>query len=136
MDEQRRSFFRSLITTPSPSGFESAAANIWRTEAGTFADEVDWDNLGNSYAWLKAEGTDYTVVIEGHIDEIGFIITYIDDDGFLWFDKIGGWDDQVVVGQRIRISGEAGDVIGVIGKKAAHLLKPADREKPSEIKDL
>ena len=135
MDEQRKTFFRSLITTPSPSGFETNAANVWRQEARTFADEVDWDNLGNSYAWLRAD-SDYTVVIEGHIDEIGFIITYIDEDGFLWFDKIGGWDDQVVVGQRIRIMAEQGDVVGVIGKKAPHLLKPADRERGTEIKDL
>jgi putative aminopeptidase FrvX len=135
VEDQRKAFFRSLITTPSPSGFEAAASHVWRTESQTFADDVDWDNLGNSYAWLRGE-SDYTVVIEGHIDEIGFIITYIDDEGFLWFDKIGGWDDQVVVGQRIRVAGENGDVVGVIGKKAAHLLKPADREKVTEVKDL
>jgi endoglucanase len=75
-------------------------------------------------------------VIEGHIDEIGFLITHIDEQGFLWFDKIGGWDDQVVVGQRIVIAGHSGDVLGVIGKKAAHLLTPADREKPTQIKDM
>jgi len=137
VDEQRKAFFRSLITTPSPSGFEAAAAAVWRAEAQRFADEVDWDNLGNSYAWLRADAeVGYTVVIEGHIDEIGFIITYIDDDGYLWFDRIGGWDDQVVVGQRIRIAGEGGDVVGVIGKKAAHLLKPEDRAKGAELKDL
>ena len=136
MEQQQRAFFRSLITTPSPSGFEQAAAQVWRAEAQTFADDVDWDNLGNSYAWLKTDATDYTVVIEGHVDEIGFIITYIDENGFLWFDRIGGWDDQVVVGQRIRIAGANGDVVGVIGKKAAHLLKPSDREKVTEIKEL
>jgi endoglucanase len=136
VEQQQRAFFRSLITTPSPSGFEQAAAQVWRAEAQTFADEVDWDNLGNSYAWLRTDATDCTVVIEGHVDEIGFIITYIDENGFLWFDRIGGWDDQVVVGQRIRIAGEHGDVVGVIGKKAAHLLKPADREKVTEIKEL
>lgn len=135
MDDMRKDFLRSLLTTPGPSGFETAVATVWRTEAATFADEVDWDNLGNSYAWLRAD-TEYTVVVEGHIDEIGFIITYIDENGFLWFDKIGGWDDQVVVGQRVRIAGEHGEVVGVIGKKAAHLLKPAEREKVTEIRDL
>lgn len=137
MDEQNRTFFRSLITTPGPSGFEQAPAKVWRDQAATFADDVDRDNLGNSYARVKGTAeTDYTVVIEGHLDEIGFIITYIDDDGFLWFDRIGGWDEQVVVGQRIRIAGEGGDVIGVIGKKATHLMERADREKPSKLKDL
>lgn len=137
MEEQNRTFLRSLITTPGPSGFETAAARVWRAEAETFADSVDWDNLGNSYAWIKVSAeTDYSVVVEGHIDEIGFIVTYIDDDGFVWFDRIGGWDDQVVVGQRIRIAGDNGDVVGVIGKKAAHLLQPGDREKPSKLKDM
>jgi endoglucanase len=137
MDDQNRAFLRALITTPGPSGYEQAPAKVWRDEAAAFADDVDRDNLGNSYARIKGTAdTDYTVVIEGHVDEIGFIITYIDDDGFIWFDRIGGWDDQVVVGQRIRIAGENGDVVGVIGKKAAHLLEPADREKPSRIKDL
>lgn len=137
MDEQNRSFYRSLISTPGPSGFEQAPARVWRDQAETFADKVDRDNLGNSYAFLKGTGdTDYTVVIEGHLDEIGFIITYIDDDGFLWFDRIGGWDEQVAVGQRIRIAGENGDVVGVIGKKAPHLMDPKDREKPSRFKDL
>ena len=137
MDQKNLEFFRALITTPGPSGFEQAPSRVWREQAQSFADSVDWDNLGNSYAHVKGTAdTDYTVVIEGHIDEIGFIITHVDDNGFLWFDRIGGWDDQVVVGQRIRIAGNDGDVLGVIGKKAAHLLEPKDREKPSRLKDL
>lgn len=137
MDDANRKFFRSLITSPGPSGFEQAPARIWRHHAESFVDSVDWDNLGNSYAYLKGTSDSaYTVVIEGHIDEIGFIVTHIDDNGFVWFDRIGGWDEQVVVGQRIRIAGIDGDVLGVIGKKAAHLLEPKDREKPSRLKDL
>lgn len=137
MEESNKVFFRALITTPGPSGFEMAPSKVWREQAQTFADSVDWDNLGNSYAYVKGTGeTEYTVVIEGHIDEIGFIVTHIDDNGFVWFDRIGGWDEQVIVGQRIRIAGPKGDVVGVIGKKAAHLLEPKDREKPSRIKDL
>ncbi len=76
------------------------------------------------------------MVIEGHIDEIGFIVSYIDDDGFIWFDKIGGWDDQVIVGQRVRIASGETEVSGVIGKKAAHLLKPADRERVTPSDEL
>ncbi|MGN6482980.1 MAG: M42 family peptidase, partial [Thermomicrobiales bacterium] len=121
MEQQQKDFLTRLVTAPGPSGFEERPSGIWREEAGTFADEIEWDVLGNSYARLRQDGGP-KVVIEGHIDEIGFIITYIDDDGFLWFDKIGGWDDQVVVGQRIVVSGAEGDVQGVIGKKAAHLL--------------
>ncbi len=135
MRDNQKAFLRRLITAPSPSGFEQRAAAIWRDEAKTCADSIEWDVLGNSYARLANEGGP-KVIIEGHIDEIGFIVTYIDDDGFIWFDKIGGWDDQVVVGQRIVLAGSNGDVHGVIGKKAAHLLKPADREKVTTISDL
>ena len=137
MDSSNKTFFRNLITAPGPSGFEQAPAKIWREEAGKWADSVDWDNLGNSYAYVKGTAnSDFSVVIEGHIDEIGFIVTHIDDNGMVWFDRIGGWDDQVIVGQRIWISGPDGQVPGVIGKKAAHLLTPADREKPTKMKDM
>jgi len=135
VNDKQKAFLRSLITVPSPSGFEQRASAVWRAEADTFADSVEWDVLGNSYARLTNENGP-KVIIEGHIDEIGFIVTYIDDDGFIWFDKIGGWDDQVVVGQRIILAGTNDDVHGVIGKKAAHLLKPADREKVTQISDL
>lgn len=132
-----KAFLRSLITAPGPSGFEQAPSKVWREAAMQWADSMDWDNLGNSYALVMGTaGSDYTVVIEGHIDEIGFLVTHIDDNGFIWFDKIGGWDDQVVVGQRMVIRGSEGDVMGVIGKKAAHLLTPADREKPTKITEM
>lgn len=136
MELAQRDFLKRLLNAPGPSGFESIPAGIWRTEASRFADTVDHDVIGNSYASLACEGTDFTVAIVGHIDEIGFLITRIDEQGFLWFEKIGGWDDQVVVGSRIRIVTSNGQVQGVIGKKAAHLLKPADREKVTVIDDL
>ncbi|HYI24709.1 MAG TPA: M20/M25/M40 family metallo-hydrolase [Thermomicrobiales bacterium] len=135
MEQPQRDFLKRLLATPGPSGFEQAPARVWRSEAETFADTVDHDVLGNSYAWLGEPGQ-HAVVIEGHIDEIGFLITYVDEKGFIWFDKIGGWDDQVVVGQRVRIETSNGIVRGVVGKKAAHLLKPSDRSKVTEIADL
>lgn len=135
MKDYQRAVLRTLLSTPGPSGFEQATSRVWREEAGTFAQHVDHDVLGNSYAFLNRERSPL-VVIEGHIDEIGFIITYIDDDGFVWFDKIGGWDDQVIVGQRVSITTASGTVAGVIGKKAAHLLKPADRERVTQADDL
>ena len=135
MDTRAYDFLRRLLDAPGPSGFETAPAAIWRAEAESFADEVTRDVLGNSYARLSKPGAP-VVVIEGHIDEIGLQITHVDDNGFLWFDQIGGWDDQVLVGQRIRIAGNDGDVFGVIGRKARHLLKPDDREKAAQTKDL
>jgi endoglucanase len=75
-------------------------------------------------------------MLAGHIDEIGLIVSYIDDQGYLSFDGIGGWDSQVFVGQRVTILGRQGEVTGVVGKKAIHLMKPDEREKVSKIEDL
>jgi endoglucanase len=72
----------------------------------------------------------------GHIDEIGVMITYIDDDGFVYFDTIGGWDSQVFVGQRLILIGRDEPVHGVIGKKAIHLMEKEDRDKVSKVSDL
>ena len=134
MEANSFDFFKRLLDAAGPSGFETAPARIWREEAAGFADTVDHDVLGTSYAWLKSEGP--VVVVEGHIDEIGFQISHIDEHGFLWFGQIGGADDQVIVGQRIRILAQGGDVTGVVGRKAAHLLNPDDRNKAVQSKDL
>lgn len=129
-------FLRSLLGTPGPSGFESAPARVWRAEAQTFADTVSADVSGNSFATLTGAAGQPTVMFAGHIDEIGLMVVHIDDDGFVWFDTIGGWDDQVFVGQRVILLGTDGPVRGVIGKKAIHLMEKEDREKPSKVKDL
>ncbi len=134
MEPRSTQFLRDLLDAPGPSGFERPPSRVWRAEAESFADDTTLDVIGNSYATLRKAGAP-VVVVEGHIDEIGFIVTHIDDDGFLWFDPIGGWDAAVVVGQRIRIAGRDGDVIGVVGRKAAHLLK-ADGSKPIDLKEL
>src|SRR5687767_662639 len=126
LTESSTAFLKRLLDTPGPSGFESAPAGLWRDEARTFAD-VSQDVAGNSMAVVNATGAP-TIMLAGHIDEIGVIVTYIDDDGFVFIGPIGGWDAQVLVGQRIRLLGHGGDVIGVIGKKPIHLIKPDDRK--------
>jgi putative aminopeptidase FrvX len=135
VEETSLSFLRRLLDTPAPSGFEAAAARVWREEAAGFADRVHADVSGNSVAWLDADGGP-RVMLAGHIDEIGVMITHIDDDGFLYFEGIGGWDPQVLVGQRIRLLAKHGPVVGVVGKKPIHLMKPDEREKASKITDL
>jgi endoglucanase len=134
LNDQSKQFLFDLLLSASPSGFEEPAARIWRTEAESFADEVTVDNNGNSVARLRGDGP--KVVIEGHIDEIGLLISYIDDDGYLWFTPVGGWDDQILTGQRVCIVGANGPVPGVIGRRPAHLLSAEDRGKASRIKDL
>jgi endoglucanase len=127
-------FLKRLLDTPGPSGFETAPARVWRDEARTFA-EVRGDVAGNSMATVNPGGSP-TIMLAGHIDEIGVIVNYIDDDGYIYIGPIGGWDPQVLVAQRIRLMGRHGDVFGVVGKKPIHLMKAADREKASQITDL
>jgi putative aminopeptidase FrvX len=129
------SFLERLLDAPGPSGFEVRAARVWREEATGFADDVDVDVSGNSYATVRGTG-EKRVMLAGHIDEIGLQITHIDKDGYLYVDAIGGWDPQVLVGQRVTILGRAGDVVGVVGKKAIHLMTPEDRSQASKIKNL
>ncbi|MBA3451060.1 MAG: M42 family metallopeptidase [Chloroflexia bacterium] len=139
METRAYEFLRKLLDAPGPSGYERAPAQVWREEAGAFADEVTHDVVGNSFARIKPQGDTENapkVLLAGHIDEIGFVITHVDREGFLWFAPIGGWDDQIVVGQRLRILGRNGDVIGVVGKKAAHLLKEEDRRRPTRLEDM
>ena len=127
-------FLKKLLDTPGPSGFESAPAKVWREEAAKFA-KVRGDVAGNSIAEVNPEGSP-TIMLAGHIDEIGVIVTYIDDEGYAYISGIGGWDPQVLVAQRIRFLGREGDVFGVVGKKPIHLLKTEDREKASKMTDL
>src|SRR3954470_14138385 len=129
LSESSIAFLKRLLDTPGPSGFESAPAKLWRDEARPFA-EVTNDVAGNSLAAVNGEGSP-TIMLAGHIDEIGVIVTYIDDEGYLYISGIGGWDTQVLVGQRIRIMARDGHVFGVIGKKPIHVIKPDDRKKAS-----
>jgi putative aminopeptidase FrvX len=134
MREASYEFLKRLLSTPGPSGNEGAAAKIWREEAGGFA-EVRGDRMGNSFATIGAGGSP-RVMLSGHIDEIGVMITHIDDQGFLHFAGVGGWDSQVLVGSRVRIQTGNGEVPGVIGKKAIHLMEAEERKKVSQIKNL
>ena len=135
MNDRSLSFLKRLLDTPGPSGFESAPARVWREEAESIAGDVRGDVTGNSLATVNPGGSP-RVMLAGHIDEIGLMVTHVDEEGFLYFDGIGGWDPQVLVGQRVRLLTRNGDVRGVIGKKPIHLIKQDEREKASKITDL
>ncbi len=135
MDKRSLEFLKTLLNIPGPSGFEAEVARTWRREAEGFADRVWADVSGNSLALLNPGG-EPRVMLAGHIDEIGLMITHVDNEGFLYFSTIGGWDAEILVGQRVRILSKRGPVHGVIGKKAIHLQNREDREKPSKIRDL
>jgi putative aminopeptidase FrvX len=126
---------RRLLTAPGPSGYEQAAAAVFRDAAAGFA-EVTFDSVGSTVARVPGTGSGPSLAIVGHIDEIGLIVHHIDDDGFLWFTGVGGWDPVILVGQRVQVATRGGTVHGVVGKKPIHLLKDEDRKKVPELKDL
>ena len=130
---------RDLLTVPGPSGNEQAAAAAWLEAAAPFA-EVETDVVGTPIARVPrrrgARGPSRRLVFMGHIDEIGLIVTHIDDDGYLWFGEVGGWDAQILVGQRVVLDTRSGPVKGVVGKKPIHLLRGEEAKKVAEVREL
>ena len=128
---------RALLTAQGPSGYESAPSVAWRAAADGFASDVSTDVMGNLTARVPSGQADSpTLAFVGHIDEIGLIVTHIDDKGRLFFIGIGGWDPQVLVGQRVDLLTKDGVVPGVIGRKPIHLLEEDERKKGVDLKDL
>jgi putative aminopeptidase FrvX len=124
-----------LLTAAGPSGYEQAPAAVFREAAAAFA-EVTHDTVGSTVARVPGTGGGPSVAIVGHIDEIGLIVHHIDDDGFLWFTGVGGWDPIILVGQRVEIATRSARVPGVVGKKPIHLMKDDDRKRVPQLKDL
>lgn len=135
MEGDAEGFLKRLLTLAGPSGYEAEPARAWRREAETFAHRVWADVAGNSFAALNPDG-EPRVMLAGHIDEIGLMVNHIDDDGFIYFSTIGGWDAEILVGQRVEILAQDGVVNGVVGKKAIHLQEKDARDKASKVKDL
>jgi endoglucanase len=134
LSDSSYAFLKRLLETPGPSGYERAAAGAWRDEARAFA-RVSADVLGNSYAETGPEDGP-VILLAGHVDEIGLIVTHVDEQGYVYVGPVGGWDPQVLVGQRVRFLGREGPVLGVVGKKPIHLMKPEEREKASKLTEL
>jgi putative aminopeptidase FrvX len=135
MAKFNKDFLKQLLAAPGPSSFESRPAALWREQAKSYGAGLQTDAYGNSFARFNPEKKP-RVMLAGHIDEIGLIITYIDNEGLLYFKGIGGWDSQQLVGQRVRVMGYKADIIGVIGKKPIHLMEAEERKKVSQIEDL
>ncbi|HYM55148.1 MAG TPA: M42 family peptidase [Solirubrobacteraceae bacterium] len=128
-----------LLAARGPSGYESAPARVWAEAAGAFA-EVSTDVVGTPLALVSAkhgyESPGRRLLVMGHIDEIGLIVTHIDDEGYLWFAAVGGWDAQILVGQRVVLDTAGGPLTGVVGKKPIHLLREEDRKKVADIREM
>jgi len=135
MKKSSLEFLEKLLNSMSPSGFEEEASLVWKEYAKGFADDVFTDKHGNNFAVLNEDGKP-RVMLAGHIDEIGFMVKYIDDDGYLFFKPIGGVDLQIAQGQRVWIKTKRGKILGLIGKKPIHLMDESERKKVPKIEEL
>ncbi len=135
MKKTSRQFLQKLLDTPSPSGYEQTAAKLWRQYVGQKVDNVTSDVHGNSIAVINPDA-DFKIMLAGHIDEIGLMVTHVDDNGFIFTSQIGGMDPSLLIGQRVKIMTEKGDVFGVIGRKAIHLIKPEERKKAVNMENI
>jgi endoglucanase len=125
---------RSLLTAPGPSGYESAPSAVWREAAGGFA-EVTGDTLGSSVARVAGTADGPSLAVLGHIDEIGLMVTHVDEHGFAAMLQVGGIRPEVLVGQRVEIATRAGRVPGVVGRKWTRPQRSTDKL-DLELKDL
>lgn len=135
MDKSLINFFVELLETPSPSGFEQETQKAFKRFVSECADEVQSDVNGNVFAIKKGKGKKRIMLI-GHGDEIGLMVKYVTDDGYIHFVAIGGVDPNILPGYKIDIHSKNGKVRGVIGRKPWHLMKKADAEKPLSMEDL
>ena len=135
MNIQSLNFLKTLMTTPSPCGYEARGREAWRKVVKTFADKVKGDVHGNSIAVLNAH-KGQRIMLAGHIDEIAFQVKFIHKEGYIYFNPLGGFDVGIIPGRKVRIHTKAGDVLGVIGRRAIHLIDAANRSKCSEMHDL
>lgn len=136
MTNESFAFLKSIEETPSVSGFEQPVARLVRKRMKPLADQISTDVHGNVLVALNPKGA-VRVMLAGHIDQIGLMVRHVTDDGYLYFDAVGGIDKTVLPGLRVTVQNERGSVEGVIGRKPIHLMKPEDRDKGKvEMTDL
>jgi len=135
MNKPSHDFLKALLEAPSPSGYEQPAAKLWRDYVKDSVDELIPDVHGNSIAVINPKA-DFKFMLAGHIDEIGLMITHVDEKGYIYTAQIGGMDPALLVGQRVIIMNEKGPVLGVIGRKAIHQMQPDERKKGVEMENI
>lgn len=128
-------FFETLLNTPGVSGYEEPVQEVVRQYADSFADSIETDLHGNLIL-CKNPDADVRLMFAGHCDQIGLVVSYIDDNGFIYTQTVGGWDPQQLIGQRMTIWTKSGPVEGVIARKAIHLLDESERKKVVKTKEL
>lgn len=135
MNKISEAFLKELLESPSPSGYEQPAAKVWRAHVKDSVDQLIPDVHGNSIALLNPKA-EFKFMLAGHIDEIGLMITHIDDKGYIYTAQIGGMDPSLLVGQRVKVMTPKGEVFGVIGRKAIHQMKGDELKKNVEMENI
>jgi putative aminopeptidase FrvX len=135
MKSEAKQFLFRLLNTPSPSGFECEGQKVWMKYVGRFADSVENDAYGTAWATYNGRDPSSRVMLEAHADEIGFMIQNITDEGMLFLNRIGGSDRALARGKRLKILGDQGPVLGVIGNTAIH-LRDKEHDKLPEVHEL
>lgn len=134
MEDELYSLISKLSNAHGISGYEDELREIIREELEDYVDDVKVDNMGNIIC--TKNGSSPELMLAAHMDEIGFMVKYIDDKGFIRFAPIGGWFDQLALGQRVILHGDKGKLYGVTGSKPPHLMKNEEKKKAVEIKDM
>ncbi len=136
MTDDAKSFFFDLLDTPSPTGFEAPGQRIWTDYVRDHADEVESDAYGTAWATLEGAAAEPPrVMLDAHVDEIGFMVRHITDDGFIYINRVGGSDRAIARGLRVRILGDDGPVTGVVGNTAIH-IRDTKNEKVPKVHEL
>jgi putative aminopeptidase FrvX len=134
LNQETLDLFKNLTELPGASGNEHLVRAYMKEELAKYADEVIQDNLGGVFGVKHGDGP--KVMVAGHMDEVGFMVSQITENGMIRFQPLGGWWNQVLLAQRVQIITANGPVIGVIGSIPPHLLTDAQRNKPMEIKNM
>ena len=135
MEQSAKQFFADLVGASGVSGYEEPVQNVVRKYAADFADDIKTDLHGNVILSINPDA-DVRVMYAGHCDQIGMIISHIDENGFIYVQTIGGWDPQQLVGQRVSIWTDLGPVNGVISRKPIHLLDETEKKQVVKVKEL
>jgi endoglucanase len=134
-DQKSLDFLQRFVDTPSPSGFERPAQLVWREYVSQFADKVESDVQGNSIGIINERGNP-RVMLVGHCDEVGFMVNYVNDKGYIYFAAIGGVDPNIVPAKRVIIQTAKGPVKGVIGRIAIHMQDKDDEKKTPKMHEF
>ncbi|MFG6148233.1 M42 family metallopeptidase [Halobacillus sp. B23F22_1] len=134
MNQVTQDLFKTLTELPGAPGNEHLVRKFMREELNRYSDETIQDGLGGVFGVRKSKGP--RVMVAGHMDEVGFMVTQITKNGMIRFQTLGGWWNQVLLAQRVQVVTEQGPVTGVIGSIPPHNLTPEQRKKPMEIKNM